>query len=40
MARFVRKGPGEADDELDAIEGGRPEGPVRALPQAEKGGRT
>jgi cytochrome d ubiquinol oxidase subunit I len=40
MARFVRKGPGEADDELETIEGGRPEGPVRALPQADKGGRT
>ena len=36
MARFVRKGPGAADDEMDAIEGGRPEGPVRALPQAER----
>ena len=35
MARFVRKGPQEAGDEpeeLEEIEGGRPGGPVRALP--------
>lgn len=37
MARFVRKGLGEADDETETIEGGRPDRPVRALPR-EQGG--
>jgi len=35
MARFVRKGPDEADDEIEEIESGRPGLPVRALPREE-----
>ncbi len=40
MARFVRKGPDEADDEIEEIESGRPGLPVRALPHEEGASRS
>ncbi|MGN6142470.1 MAG: cytochrome ubiquinol oxidase subunit I [Mesorhizobium sp.] len=40
MARFVRKGPDEADDEIEEIESGRPGLPVRALPREEGANRS
>jgi cytochrome d ubiquinol oxidase subunit I len=40
MARFVRKGPGEAEKEPETIESGRPDQPVRALPREEEASRT
>jgi len=39
MARFVRKGPVEPDGHTEAIEGGRPDLPVRALPGEQGEGR-
>jgi cytochrome d ubiquinol oxidase subunit I len=36
MARLVRKGPGAAEEEINAIESGRPAQPVEALPISQR----